>query len=109
MPRIDAGHDGTGPGGAGRNGAGPIHPGDEGTAAAPEAYQQEVVLRLLVRFGDRMSRNDLESLVHQAAAGFADARIHSFVPILVEHQAADWVHAVLRQRRRDETGLGQVG
>lgn len=99
MSRIDAGHDGAGH---------LLHSGD-GSESRRERELDEVVIRLLIRFGDRIPRPQLEYLVREAAADFDDARIRSFVPILIEHEAAERIHATLRRRPSEEQDLGAAG
>ena len=99
MSCFDAGHDG----------AGPFPNRGDPVDLRRDKDLEEVVLRLVVRFGDRVPRSDLEILVREAAAGFEDVRIRSFVPILIEHQVAEWIHAALRREARHEPGIGAAG
>lgn len=85
------------------------HNAESRDTGSGDALVEEVVLRLLIRFGDQMPRSDIEYLVRQASAGFTEARIHSFVPILIEHQAADWAHTIIRERRGNPRRLDQTG
>lgn len=53
----------------------------------------DIADRLQARFADADGRHaeddEIGELVHLKAEGFADARLQEFVPLLVEHQAAD--------------------
>ncbi len=60
-----------------------------------------IVERLCRRMAGRVSQKYVEAIVIAAAAGFRDARIELFVPVLVERRAL----AALRQCHRRPLGV----
>jgi hypothetical protein len=65
----------------------------------------DIADRLQARFADAEGRHaeddEIDDIVRLKAEGFADARLQEFVPLLVEHQAAD----ALRDRGVRPVGL----
>ncbi|HWC33811.1 MAG TPA: hypothetical protein VG650_03175 [Mycobacteriales bacterium] len=54
------------------------------------ARQLETVeATLSARFGELVSRDQVHRAVEAAATGFADARVRTFVPVLVQRQVSD--------------------
>lgn len=56
----------------------------------------DVTTRLTKRFGERAERAVVEETVHRCAAEFADARIVTFIPILVERRSAECLVAMAK-------------
>jgi hypothetical protein len=66
--------------------------------ADPEADVAELIDRLVRRFEGQVAPETVEGTVRRQAAGFADARVVDFVPVLIERRSVQELLAATTRR-----------